>query len=182
MLLWPLISYQPSTSKLLVTALNFMTIIIFFTYFQIEVLNCSTVKVSWAGQVSNNSHLTGCNFDLQMFSKTSPYNSIYRYIVTVYMKSLATVLAKSQNVRTVISQIFKAWCRVVAVLICTCMYVCKKYIVVQFYLQLKFSLYKILFVFCSGLDKEFIIKELRPGTQYKFRFVLVLLDVFSGGS
>ena len=31
--------------------------------------------------------------------------------------------------------------------------------------------HKIIFVFCSGLCKEFIVKELRPGTQYKFRFV-----------
>lgn len=65
---------------------------------EIEVLNCTTVKVSWAGQVSNNSHLTGCSFDLQMFSKTSPYHTIY-----------------------------------------------------------------------SGTEKEFTIKELRPGTQYMFR-------------
>lgn len=64
----------------------------------IEVVNCTTVKVSWAGQVSNNSHLNGCSFDLQMFSKVSPYSSIY-----------------------------------------------------------------------SGSDKEFIVKELKPGTQYKFR-------------
>lgn len=65
---------------------------------EIDVLNCTTVKVSWSGQVNNNSHLTGCNFDLQMFSKTSPYHSIY-----------------------------------------------------------------------SGTDKEFTIKDLKPGTQYKFR-------------
>ncbi|XP_022798251.1 fibronectin type-III domain-containing protein 3A-like [Stylophora pistillata] len=64
----------------------------------IEVLNSTTVKVSWAGQVSNNSHLDGCSFDLQMFSKASPYSSIY-----------------------------------------------------------------------SGSDKEFIVKELKPGMQYKFR-------------
>ena len=38
------------------------------------------MKVSWGGQVNNNSHLTGCNFDLQMFSKTSPYHSIYRLV------------------------------------------------------------------------------------------------------
>lgn len=44
---------------------------------EIEVLNCTTVKVSWAGQVSNNSHLTGCSFDLQMFTKAAPYHSIY---------------------------------------------------------------------------------------------------------
>lgn len=67
-----------------------------------EVLTCTSVKVSWAGQVSNNSHLTGCSFDLQMFAKTSPYHSIY-----------------------------------------------------------------------SGTDKEFVVKDLRPGTQYKFRIQAV---------
>ena len=40
---------------------------------------------------------------------------------------------------------------------------------------------KILFVFCSGSCKEFIVKELRPGTQYKFRLVLALLHIFLGG-
>ena len=43
-----------------------------------------------------------------------------------------------------------------------------------------FSFDKAFFVFCSGLCKEFV-KELRPGTQYKFRLVLDLLHVFLGG-
>ena len=58
------------------------------------------------------------------------------------------------------------------------MYFHKKYICFVFYLRLMFSLIKYFFVFCSGLCKEFIVKELRPGTQYKFRLVLTLLHVY----
>lgn len=72
---------------------------------EIQVLNYTTVKVSWTGQVSNNSHLTGCSFDLQMFTKTKPYHSIY-----------------------------------------------------------------------SGSDEEFIVKDLVPGGQYRFRIQAVKDD------
>lgn len=61
------------------------------------------------------------------------------------------------------------------------MYFCKKYnlhVVDCVVLQLGVQFSLILFVFCSGLSKEFIVKELRPGTQYKFRLVLALLHVF----
>ncbi|KAK3737398.1 hypothetical protein QZH41_019942 [Actinostola sp. cb2023] len=47
---------------------------------EVEVLDSTSMRISWSAHVSNNGHLSDCKFELQMAAKSANYSNIYRSI------------------------------------------------------------------------------------------------------